>query len=188
MNVRILTSEAEANNFLSMKRMEDFPNELLWESLKLKTRVLCPLPANNGGDNQQQVMPPNTLLNLAIPLIDSLHIEFAMIKERTLFNKVTRRYDTMVLPGECVVVPSTPDRSEDLNTPEGFVKSILSAGPIELNEKNLFTNAGLLSWVNSPVILTTGSLFDDFSYEFAVLKVSAQVMKYISASLGFENL
>lgn len=92
MNVRILTSEAEANNFLGMKRMDDFPNELLWESLKLKTRVLCPLPANNGGDNQQQVMPPNTLLNLAIPLIDSLHIEFAMIKERTLFNQVTRKY------------------------------------------------------------------------------------------------
>jgi hypothetical protein len=49
-------------------------------------------------------------------------------------------------------------------------------------------NAGLLSWVASPVILTTGTLFDEHAYEFAVLKVSGQVWKYFSASLGFEDL
>jgi len=41
----------------------------------------------NDFQNAEPPAPPNTLLNLSIPMIDSLHVEFALIEDYKVFRE-----------------------------------------------------------------------------------------------------
>ena len=86
--VRELNSEAEIDLFVQMKPLDDLDKDV-WASLQLRTRVLCPVPS------QQST---NTLLSLALPLVDVTQIYFGVVKDATLLKK----YATpSMVPGDC---------------------------------------------------------------------------------------
>ena len=72
--VRDLSTQAEVDLFVQMQPL-DAQDTAVWASLLLRTRVLCPMPTPTS---------VGSLLSLAVPLVDVLQIDFAVVKDLSL--------------------------------------------------------------------------------------------------------
>ncbi len=98
----------------------DAPDTDIWASLKLRTRVLCPIPS--------QTNTPS-LLSLAVSLVDVMQIDFAVVKDASLLYK---HASPSMVSGDCQLYTDagrlewlTREQIMQLSSPSGLVDFVL---------------------------------------------------------------
>ena len=145
--VKDLATQAEVDLFVQMQPL-DAQDADIWASLKLRTRVLCPMPSQTTA---------YSLLSLAVPLVDVMQIDFAVVKDASLLQK---HATPSMVPGDCQLYTDagrleglTREQTMQLSSPSGLVDIVLGQLRVQLSAAELFAVSSLLGWTTKAPLL-----------------------------------